>query len=297
MKVNIYNYLSHQNIYNLCSQLVIPNEVTESVLKHLENDDFTDVNTCFGNLFSSNTAGESVEKIEALCSENGKFINRGYKIMTVFLAAALHTRELYAKADIDDSIYIETMGFFNRAVREYKEINGVYGLDRTFWWWRHLSLNIFKLGALEFEMCIIDYAADLGFPGEKSIQVIWVHIPSNAVITREELDKSYKTANTFFKKYYPNFKYRCICSGAWLLSPVLKRILPYSSKILEFQSDFAITKIYLDDQSYFAWVFKQKEKPADLSELPENTSLQRAIKKCLIEGGRIGRAAGVVVSK
>ena len=296
-KVNIHDYLSCQNIYDLCKQIDLPDEVTKNVLKHIENDDFTSVNPYFGDIFLSKTAGRSVEQIEALCSENGGFIHCGYKIMAVFLVAALHTRKLYAKAGIDDVVYMATMSFFKRTVKEYKEINGVYGFDRTFWWWRQLSLNIFRLGSLEFEIRIAEDTARIGFPGEKNIPVIGVHIPSDAVLTREELDNSYKTARAFFCKHYACFKYRClcICYGTWLLWPALKEILPQDSKILEFQSDFAITKIYNNDQSYLAWVFKQKEKPADLNALPENTSLQRAFKKHLIKGGTIGWATGVLV--
>ena len=296
-KVNIHNYLLHTNIYDLCRRIELPDEVMECVLTHVENDDFTSINSCFGNLFSSKTAGLAVEEIERFCSESGELINHGIKIMTVFLAAANHTRKLYAKAGIDDAVYIATMGFFKRTVREYKEINGVYGFDRTFWWWRQLSLIIFRLGTLEFEIRIAEDTARIGFPGEKSLPVIAVHIPSDAVMTRENLDNSYNTARTFFKKHYPDFNYRCICIcyGAWLLSPILKKILPPSSKILEFQSDYAITRMFINDQSYFTWVFKQKEQPTNLNLLPETTFLQCSIKKHLIEGGTIGMAAGVLV--
>ena len=296
-KVNIQDYLPRPSISDLCGQIDIPGEVTESVLKHVENDDFSAVSPYFGSLFSPETAGWSVEKIEILCSENGEPVNHGYKIMTVFLAAALHTRKLYAKAGIDDAVYLDTMGFFKRTIMEYKEINGIYGFDRTFWWWRQLALVIFRLGTLEFEMRITEDTARIGFPGEQSIPVIAVHIPSDAVLTRNELDNSYKTARMFFSKYFTCFKYRCfcICHGTWLLWPALKEILPTGSKILEFQLDFVITKIYNNDQSYLAWVFKKKEKPNDLSVLSEKTSLQRAFKKHLIAGGTIGWAAGVLV--
>ena len=296
-KVIIQDYLSRPNISNLCRLIDLPDEVTESVLNHVENVDFSAVNPYFGNLFPSETTGQSVKIIEMICSEQGVLIDHGYIIMTVFLAAALHTRELYAKAGIDDFIYIDTMGFFKRAVREYKEINGVYGFDRTWWWWRQLSLTIFRIGTLEFEMCIVGYPEQFGFHGEKDIPVLWVHIPSDAVMTREMLDYSYKTAHAFFNKHYPDFKYRCICSAPWFLSPILKSILQPGSKILDFQSDYAITGINVNDQSYFPLVFKLKEKPADLSVLPEDTSLQRAIKKLLIEeSGKIGLAAGVFVN-
>ena len=31
------------------------------------------------------------------------------------------------------------------------EINGVYGFDWTFWWWRQLSLNIFRVATCNQE--------------------------------------------------------------------------------------------------------------------------------------------------
>ena len=294
--LSMQDYLSLRHIADLCSQIDLPDEVTESVLKHVENDDFTAVTPCFGALFSPETADRSVKIIETVCSEQGVSVDHGYQIMTVFLAAALHTRELYVKAGIADAIYLATMGFFKRTVSEYKEINGVYGFDRTFWWWRQLSLTVFRIGTLEFEMHIAGYPAQFGFYSETNIPVLWVHIPSDAVMTREALDHSYQTAHAFFRRHYPDFQYRCLCSTPWLLSPILKHILPSGSKILDFQSDYAITRIYADDPSYFIHVFKQKEKPADLRSLPEDTSLQRAIKKLLMEGGTVGKAAGVFVN-
>ena len=295
-KVTVQDYLLPSDIADLCRQIDLPDEVVDSVLRHVENDDFTAVNPGFGDLFAAETADKSVKTIETLCSDHGVLVDHGYQIMTVFLAAALHTRELYMKAGIADAVYLETMGFFKRAVREYKEINGVYGFDRTIWWWRHLSLTIFRIGILEFEMRIAEYPSQFGFYGETNIPVLWVHIPSDAVMTREALDNSYKSAHAFFNRHYPDFKYRCLCSVPWLLSPMLKGILPPSSKILEFQSDYAITRMYVDDRSYFIHVFKKKEIPADISVLPEDTSLQRAIKKLLMENDTIGKAAGVFVN-
>jgi hypothetical protein len=76
-KVSMQDYLSHANIADLCRQIDLPGEVTENVLKHAENDDFTALNTCFGDLFSSKTAERAVKVIETFCSEQKEGIDHG----------------------------------------------------------------------------------------------------------------------------------------------------------------------------------------------------------------------------
>ena len=299
--LNINKYLLAYEIRQLCEQIRLPEEVIQQVLRHIDDGDFSSADPHFASLFIPEKAKKASEAIDSLClGEDGKSTGDGFKLMAVFLAAALHTREIYEEMGIGENIFIESMGFFRHTMTENLAIKGYYFFDRAWWWWHQISLRIFRLGTLEFEMSVLDDASHIGFPGEKEVPVLSVHIPSDAVLTRNELDNSYSMARIFFKKHFPDFKYKCMYVDTWLLSPALKELLPPDSNILEFQKDFVITRINENDTSFFYWLYMTDEKPneyRDIDRLPENTSLRRSVKKRLLEGGKIGAAAGVVFTR
>lgn len=74
------------------------------------------------------------------------------------------------------------------------------------------------------------------------------------------------------------------------MSPALKELLPEDSKILRFQEMFEIGHIDKEDNGFLEWVFKRSDVLTE--ELPEDTSLQRRMKKHLLAGGWIGEAEG-----
>jgi hypothetical protein len=79
---------------------------------------------------------------------------------------------------------------------------------------------------------------------------------------------------------------------SWLLSPVLRELLPERSNILLFQSAFDIVEVDADDRSSLRWVFGRDDIPP--AELAEGTSLQRGIKMLLLNGGSVGSAVGTL---
>ena len=81
---------------------------------------------------------------------------------------------------------------------------------------------------------------------------------------------------------------------SWLLSPELKKLLPEDSNIIRFQNKFRIERFDEENPYFVGWVYPGME---DLprEQLPENTTLQRNMKKYLIEGGKLGSAYGVYV--
>ena len=196
----------------------------------------------------------------------------GWKMLSVQLAGALLTREHYIKRGISDEIFLDTMGCFNRFVREHKISYGDYGFDR--WWWtgRQLSMELFRIGALEFERAGGDIA---------------VHIPSDADLSEGALDRCFADARVFFKeKLGESGDFVCT---SWLLSPALKELLPSTSKILGFQGRFTIEG-FEDSEEYKVWLFKN---PALTPEsFPEDTTLQRNAKAFILAGGKIGAGTG-----
>ena len=249
----------------------LPPEITSEVSRISET--ITPAPAQIETLLNSKTAEAAYQSIR----DNIGPDPRGLKMLTIQLTAALTTRKRYAKKAIDDIIFIETMKCFTRFVREHMVTFGHYGFDRGWWTYRQLAMSIFRLGVLEFEML------------ENHLSV---HIPSDAVMTRQRLDDSYAWAKRFFAKHFSHYKYDGMYCDTWLLSPVLQEILPPTSKILNFQADYEIISTEPEADSFMLWVFK-KEYP-DIDSLPEDTSLQRAIKNRLKSGGKIGNAYGRV---
>jgi hypothetical protein len=278
-----------ERIHLLSEEINIPDEIIGQISKIIADNDFSDIEGYFNMFFSLKTADEAYKKIISKLKEN----EYSLKPLAVYLAAALKTWELYEKSGIPRQIYIETMKMFSRYLREHLETYGFYGFDRDFWTYRILAASLFRLGALEFEMIhypnndmLKSYAAE----GEK---IISVHIPSDAIMTRENLNQSYKMASSFFEKYFPEYKDRIMFCRTWLLDPVLKNLLPKKSKILEFQSDYKIMETSNEDSNFMVWVYKKKID--DYSLLPENTTLQKNMKKFLLSGGNISLTTGIKI--
>ena len=213
---------------------------------------------------------------EALGADEG-----GYKILSAMLEAALLSRQEYARRGISEDVYFATMGCFPRFIREHKESFGFYGFDR--WWWtgHQTSLMLFRLGALEYELCTDG--------GKKFVSI---HIPSDADLSSDAVDASLLSAAAFVKKFFPEYaggEFEC---KSWLLSPSLGELLPSDSNINRFRTRFEILEFNEEANDCMIWVFKN----ASLSkeELPENTTLQRNMKAFLLRGGKVGAARGVI---
>jgi hypothetical protein len=293
MTVSICNYICPDAMKDLCMHLDLPEEVTERLVYHVKTMDLKPFDPYFKGLFSLETGAEAVKEISALCvTEEDPTGDTGLKALTVYLAAAQHTHEIYEEKGIENAVFYDTIKAFTRFVKEHKVSYGSYGFDRHFWIYRQLSANLFRLGTLEFEIVTLPPDAKPIGSAQGGSPVLSVHIPSNAVLTREALDTSYRMAREFFAKYYPAYRYQCVYCSSWLLSPVLKQLLKPGSGILEFQSDYELTHADMESNSGIGWIFKRRYE--DFSQLPEDTSLMRAMKRRLLEGGKTGAGTGYV---
>ena len=112
--------------------------------------------------------------------------------------------------------------------------------------------------------------------------------PKGAPLDREACLDSIRQAKEFFPNYYPEFSFKGFTTHSWLLDPNLKTLLPASSRILQFQELFEI--IHTDnDHSHAAIRFIWYRSGGDVASYPEDTSLQRAVKQYLLNGGGAGR--------
>ena len=126
-------------------------------------------------------------------------------------------------------------------------------------------------------------------------QYIETHIPSGRPLVHEECRLSYDRAAEHFKNIFGDKPIIFGCNS-WLLSPNNRKILPETSNILKFMDDYEILEPAKDEKNSNLWrIFSVEELPANLDDLPQNTSVQRAFVKWLKEGNTIDRAFGAFI--
>ena len=278
----------HNEVKTICEEINMPEEVTQKILENLNNYDFSGITDNFTDLLDHKTGSKAVRNVEKILKTD----NDSLKPLAVYLSAAVKTWERYDELHISREIFVDTMQMFSRFVREHFETFGFYGFDRDFWIYRILSLSLFRLGTLEFEMTVCSKNENLADYAKEGEKVISVHIPSDAVMTRENLAHSYAGIKEFLARWFPAYKDAVIYCKTWLLDPALRDLLPLGSKILNFQSDYRILDISYGDKGFMTWVFKKKYD--DLAMLPENTTLQKNLKKLLQSGGGVGLVTGIL---
>lgn len=252
-------------------------------------------------LLNVQTAENAHKELAAFCSARDE---SGFAELAVMLCAALKARECYAARGIPDEIFLDTMACFPRFVGECHAREGKWFFDRGFWAWRQLTGVLLCLGTLEFEFLYLPEhrAAPLALPiGSPAISV---HIPAGARCTPEALHTSYALCKRYFTPAYLRalgyddahgaLENPPIYSATWLLSARVQALFP-TGGLHQFAADYKIrTTDYLDNSARL-WIFNAPQTPD--SDLPEETSLQRAAKEILLRGETIGLGIGLLNSK
>jgi len=224
-------------------------------------------------------------------------------------------KEQYDALGISDEVFVKTFSDIGIWCERLYKNTGKYGLEQFGWIAKHLSLKLFRLGRLQFEM--IDFKF---FPitkrkmrkeyaflsGKKALSV---HIAEGEPMGDDACSQSFAAAEEFFPKHFPDFDFKAYYCASWLLYPKNTEWMPKDGNIVKFMSRFInIGGIALPFQTFerlwqplvgkgFYHQLYQlvAGKPKNLSELPENTSLQRAAKKYLQDGGRMGTGLGIIL--
>ena len=219
------------------------------------------------------------------CVKTGHGTLPGIENLTAHLRTAVSERLSGVWKPYPYEIFTSTMMCFSRFVNEYHTSYGSYGYDRAFWTTRQISARLFRLGSLEYELI------------DDDLHYIHLHIPSDAKIDQVSLNNSVSFARTFFGDFFPERADNIFALESWLLSPALKQLLPDTSNILKFQAAFDIESYDPEPMDCLEWVFHVaggQMKNISLLNLPGNTSLQKNMKKLLLEGGHVGNASGVL---
>lgn len=189
-----------------------------------------------------------------------------------------YTYKEYLRRGIDMKIFAETMKFCNRFLREHKSQWGTYQYIWAWWFPRQMSLNEFRIGALEYEFV------------DAQEREIAIHIPSDADMTPASVKESLNCFQAFRKQVFPEWREIVISCDTWMLVPELEQFLGLSSNVVAFQKLFKIDKIDREATWFMDWIYPGYKKINE--DLPETTTLQRKLKRFLLDGNAFGVAKG-----
>lgn len=255
--------------------LEIPEEVQKQLIDYGNVRDVQISDAITNKILKRSKWDEGIKELQELSGNDPSGIKVLWELLNIVRE---YSFEEYVKRNIPDDIFIATMKFCTRFLYEHYQTYQAYGFTQAWWFPRQISLSEYRIGALEYEFV------------EAEDREIAVHIPSDANLRKESVAQSIKDFNEFRKKYYPEWETVKLTCETWMLMPELKELIGEESNIVAFQNLFEIDTVDYDATWYMGWIFPGAEK-ADES-LPERTTLQRSMKRYLLDGRKFGIAKG-----
>ena len=127
-------------------------------------------------------------------------------------------------------------------------------------------------------------------PGDSILEM---HIPADGRLDFEACGESFRQADAFFRRYFPDRPFRAFCCGSWFLDPVYQELLPEGSNIARFQREcYLLPLVSSGGRSGLERIFGRHAR--DLSTAPRNTTLRRAVLDHLRDGGLL-RGGGILL--
>ncbi|MBE6712651.1 MAG: hypothetical protein E7580_03910 [Ruminococcaceae bacterium] len=129
-------------------------------------------------------------------------------------------------------------------------------------------------------------------PGD---DIFCLHIPRGTDLSPAKVAEAIRSARQIAKRSYPERNIKGIRCTSWLLSPTLNELLGDKSNISNFSNIFNRYPIRNNGNGVFSFAFNGR--PADLNDLPEDTSLRRKVKALYLEGGFVLNYGGFIIDE
>ena len=125
--------------------------------------------------------------------------------------------------------------------------------------------------------------------------VVSLHIPAGSGFNDEAINKCFADSKEFLAKYFPDFDYKAFVCSSWLMDDMLIDLLGEEKNISKFCGRFLKIGQRSAGRAVFSFVFLQPDvNNVDYSTLPENTTLEKLLKKHYIDGNAIYECYGYI---
>jgi GNAT-like C-terminal domain/N-acyltransferase N-terminal domain len=199
----------------------------------------------------------------------------------VLLAAVPDVRRWHRRHGIPDEVSWATLADLGRQLGLHRRMHGTAGLAAPTWLWSHFTGALYQLGRLQFcrsrvpwEPAVLERLEGGPRHGEPALDL---HIPEAGPLTPAEVDRSLRWAREFFPRHFPDERYRVVICTSWLLDDQLAGYLAPESNIMRFQRRFRLLPGSVADGDDDVVMFVFRRGAPVLDELPQRTSLERAV--------------------
>jgi len=208
-------------------------------------------------------------------------------ILAFYLQLACEVYEEYQRQNICEDIFDASFKDITLWGKEcYRKYN-CWGLEEAYWIGKTMKMELFRLGRLQFEPIQLKENLDSeNVHLKEGDYVLNVHIPADGKMDYEECLKSFTWSKTFFDK-----KYKAYMCDSWLISPMLKELLPSETNIVKFMNLYEIVRVNYDTEQPEIRIFQDVR--ADKENYPEDSLLRRKTKPIFMEGKNTGSGIGV----
>lgn len=215
----------------------------------------------------------------------------------MFLCFSRRLREYYLENGYSEALWWHSMLDFKCKLMVCKSVKNIWGMFVSFWYDGWFRMERFGLGRMQFELLDFpfDYYEKDGKVLRKGDKVINVHIAKTGEsIAPALLEDAYRQAVEFFKEEFQGKPIPFFCES-WLAYPKLDDFLKEGSNIKAFKDRFDIIHVHLYDKGDYRemWRLYDMDYTGDLDDFPGDSSLRRAYKQYLKDGGQVGEGYGV----
>lgn len=194
--------------------------------------------------------------------------------LLTLLVTAEDVRDYHRSRGIADDISWQSLSDLGQQAWVHRRTYGAFGLHTYRWLSLAWSGALYWLGRLQF---------DLELDGED--WVLSTHIPESGPLTPASVDDSFRRATGFFARHFPDYPTTDFLCASWLLDPALAAVLSPQSNLARFQRRWnRYGEAMSGDADALFFTFSRRG-DVDLTQLPRETTLQRAILERLESGG------------
>ena len=224
--------------------------------------------------------------------------------MAVIVTAFVLLEEKYERLGLPKEMYENACRDVRCKLFECRRVYGVWGTFASGWYLRFFVPSRFALGRFQFEADRlnapgIEKVVFDGLPDGKRREllngdpILRIHIPSTGEPITDALRMdAYRKAYAFFRDDFADRLIPFTCKS-WLLYDRHPDFLREDSNILSFMRDFCILPCPRTGEFGDLWRIFPVPSGTPFDLLPEDTSLRRAYKQHLLEGGTPGSCVGL----